>query len=218
MNPKKHILSEKFTTYFDILDSCKLKGCPVCSLSTQNLRKYFDNLLYENVNDPGVRKALRLSFGFCAVHTKMLSDVGDALGISIVYTDIIQHVRMEMEQGNLQALNDPAPCPACDIKGRRENELCGTIADHLADDKLRHSLQESSGLCLVHLARVTEYVQDVETQRWLRKLHAEKLETLRTRMREFIRKNELRFSHETITESEHESCADAIDTLVGMNI
>ncbi|MGA9407877.1 MAG: DUF6062 family protein [Bacteroidota bacterium] len=215
---RKNTPPEKFTTYFNVLDACRQKGCPVCILIEQNLRRHIDNLLYENVNDPGTRSTLRASRGMCAPHANVLLKAGDAFGISIIYEDIIRDVLSAIAQQSTRALRASRPCPVCQFKLAEETRYTKIFVDHADQQELQIALKQSSGLCLLHLRKVCDQLPDEKTQGWLRTLHAEKLAAVRTHMREFIRKHEMQFSHEVITEAERESCIVAVDTLVGMNI
>ncbi|HTR82453.1 MAG TPA: DUF6062 family protein [Bacteroidota bacterium] len=215
---KENIPPEKFTGYYNVLDACGQKGCPVCILSRQGVRRYVDNLLYENVNDPATRKMLRSSLGFCFVHSQLLLQAGDALGVSILYADIIHEVESALSRQSLRAFQTTQTCPVCLFKLAHEKQSTATIAEHISRQEMQEALNKSSGLCLVHLAAVAEHLHDKETHRWIRALHAEKLETVQRQIHEFIRKHELQFSHEEITNDERESCIVAIDTLVGMNV
>ncbi len=215
---RKNTLPEKFTTYFNVLEACRQKGCPVCILIEQNIRRHIDNLLYENVTDPGTRSTLRASRGMCAAHAAVLLKAGDAFGISIIYEDILRDVISGIAQQSTRTLKASRPCPVCQFKLAEEDRYTKIFVDHANQQELQDALKQSSGLCLMHLRIVCEQLPNQETQQWLRALHAEKLADVRTQMREFIRKHEMQFSHEIITEAERESCIIAIDTLDGMNI
>ena len=68
--PQKHM------GYFDclLLEALqKAKLCALCELEARSTRRYLDNLLYENVNDLGVRGALAWSRGGIAVGTRTCS-------------------------------------------------------------------------------------------------------------------------------------------------
>jgi hypothetical protein len=71
-------------------------------LEQQGVERYLDNQLYENVNSPGWRDHLRLSHGFCGEHAWLAVNkrLGDALGFSIIYHDIVNNL--------LRSLNEDA--------------------------------------------------------------------------------------------------------------
>jgi hypothetical protein len=67
------------------------EGCPLCFLVQKSLRSYMENILYESVNDPSLRKEIREKGGFCEEHSLQLFSFNDLLGISIIYEDIIKN-------------------------------------------------------------------------------------------------------------------------------
>jgi hypothetical protein len=61
--------------YFDVIEALtKTTGCALCALETKSLKRYFDALLYEIVNDPKVRNELAQSKGYCRQQADMLLD------------------------------------------------------------------------------------------------------------------------------------------------
>lgn len=46
----------KHTTYCELLDAFRnATGCPLCDIEASSVKRYFEFLLHESVNDPGVR-------------------------------------------------------------------------------------------------------------------------------------------------------------------
>ena len=88
----------KHTTYFNLLDALKEQGCPVCFVIKKNAQKFMDNFLYESVNDPGIRKQIKESVGFCNRHAWQLQKFGDGFGLGIVYEDIMRLVLRRLEK------------------------------------------------------------------------------------------------------------------------
>ena len=77
------------TIYFELRDSLGGPGCALCALALRSMRRYFDALGYESVNDPGIRSAVRAARGFCEVHGRMLREAHDALGTAIIHRDVL---------------------------------------------------------------------------------------------------------------------------------
>ena len=48
--------------------ACEQEGCPLCRLARAQERRWLWMLLWENVNDPGVRDRIAVSWGFCRRH------------------------------------------------------------------------------------------------------------------------------------------------------
>ncbi len=55
-------------SYYDLRDALGQPGCPVCRLTARDADRYLDGLLWEHVNDPGVRVQVREAQGFCRDH------------------------------------------------------------------------------------------------------------------------------------------------------
>ena len=77
------------TVYYELRDSLGGPSCALCSLALRSMRRYFDALGYERVNDPGIRSAVRAARGFCEVHGRMLREARDALGTAIIHRDVL---------------------------------------------------------------------------------------------------------------------------------
>jgi hypothetical protein len=78
-------------------------GCPICRLRRESEARYIFFFLYENINDLETRLHLIASQGLCPAHTwqafqREVSGFGDGLGNSIVYVDLCQRIRTELER------------------------------------------------------------------------------------------------------------------------
>src|SRR5215208_6410682 len=82
------------STVFNLLEACREPGCPICRLEQQSVERYLDHQFYENVNSPKWREELRASLGFCHEHAWLGVNqrLGDALGYSIIYRDLINSI------------------------------------------------------------------------------------------------------------------------------
>jgi hypothetical protein len=84
--------SSKHNTYFDVLDACKRRGCPICALALVVVGQYLDSIVYESVNDPPTRMGLVAARGYCNDHSWQLRDMRAGLGSALIYRDILRHV------------------------------------------------------------------------------------------------------------------------------
>jgi hypothetical protein len=62
-------------SFYDLRDALSEPGCPICRLKARAAERYLDGLLWESVNDPGVRAQVRrllsiyeASEGLCLPH------------------------------------------------------------------------------------------------------------------------------------------------------
>lgn len=90
----------KHTTYFNLLDALKENGCAICALIKKSVHKSMDDFLYEQVNDSGVRKEIKESFGFCNRHAWQLQKFGDGFSQAIVYSDLINIVLKQLKEAD----------------------------------------------------------------------------------------------------------------------
>jgi len=59
-------------TIVKLENALEMKGCPICRLEQEAAEESIDAFLWENVNDPVVRKPINDAYGFCPLHTQML--------------------------------------------------------------------------------------------------------------------------------------------------
>ncbi len=209
----------RFMRYFDLRDAFGKPGCPVCRLLEEGNRRYLDQLLYENVNDPGTRDLLRASRGFCNWHAWMLREIlNSASGVSILYSDflaeIIRSLKRRAERppvasplrrfwARLSRLGDrparpvPAPrppCPACHGWPSETYDL-QTLVVFLDDPEFSAAYERSDGLCLPHLEQALSPAPPAAVARLL-EMTLPRLEHLRWELEEFGRKRDYRFAEE----------------------
>ena len=123
--------------YCELRDALSLPGCPLCRVEREATERYVDSLLYEKVNDPGVREAMRTSRGFCPQHAWLRDRHGASLGVAILTRDVLRtmvrgmrhrpsHYATDSRNGwassalgrsrrplVVKALEPEGPCPVC---------------------------------------------------------------------------------------------------------
>lgn len=211
--------------YFNLLEACKEPGCPVCRLVGISVQRSLVNLLYENVNDFGVRERLRKSSGFCNEHAwQMLeSGSGNSFGIAVIHHDIMKNLASrlpdlpepsqprpwwsaiirriprqvsEQIQAVKRALAPQAVCLACEDRDQTTEAVLSELVEALSGEEMAGALENSSGLCLPHLRGALELVQDPLSFRNLLSINRKKIAGLVYELSEFIRKSDYRFQAE----------------------
>lgn len=198
-------------------DALAMPGCPICRLGRRAASFYLDHLFYENVNDPAARVPLGLSLGFCSEHADEAARLGDALGVGIIYEDL---VRLVIERlGNLQdqpggqpgsawwqgrrraarrktnlLLRPQSPCPACSSRDQAEERYCWALLKHI--HTMLPALEASEGLCLRHLAACLEQTGFETEKAHLLEVEKGRLESLHLDLQELIRKFDYRYARE----------------------
>jgi hypothetical protein len=182
--------------------------------------RYLTSLLRERVTDVDERQRLRDARGLCNAHAWQLQSGGGALGISLIYRDILNTLTLALEpgvdvQGSLRArllpgegspqraaaalarrLAPTAPCPACGEYQVNERLAVGALLDYLRREEFVACYRQGDGLCLQHLLATLERAREAEP---LREIVAVQLRVdagLRAELDEFIRKNDYRFRDE----------------------
>lgn len=230
--------TDKHIGYHELREALRKEGCALCCLVRKEVRRYMDNMLYERVNDPGVRGGVRMARGFCNLHAWQLYEEHDALGTAILYRDVLQDVAKgvtgpapstSLGPGILQRLRQafqverraPSPadlaprqtCPACRVREDTERIYGETLLAHLADAELRADLARADGLCLPHLRQVLA-MADREAAETLIAIQQAIWKRLLGELDEFIRKQDYRFREEPIG-SERDSWIRALALVSG---
>lgn len=180
------------------------------------MERYLDSQFYENVNSPAWRDQLRASLGFCHEHAWLGVNqrLGDALGYSLIYHDIVNSILKRLEDHSLPAarrkswlrqipeaireqierlritLTPRKRCPACEHRSETTRNILSALLEALPTKEMTDALQASDGLCLPHLKGALEYINEETTYQTLLTIHREKLQTLKMELAEFIRKND----------------------------
>jgi hypothetical protein len=188
-----------------------------------------DGLLYEKVNDPRLREALRNARGFCERHGWGLVRHGAALGTAIMMRDVVRTLLRGLsgtEFGDVPALSwssllealgkspqraatseavaaisPQQPCPVCQYESEVEARLIASFLENLtAEGGLLAAYRESSGFCLPHFRQVLLLVDDIESYKQIVAAQQATWGRLEHQLDELVRKSDYRFSDEPLGE------------------
>lgn len=202
---------------FDLLDAFDQPGDPIGRLAEDAVASYLDGLIYEAVNDPGVRDGLRRAGGFCGRHWWWLSRLGTAaFGATILLEDVIGTVRERLETGEPPQpafraeghwVGHGPPCLACEIEAGAERRALAAWLRHATDpDWEQRYVTGPSALAVRHLPSLRASPVYHQT--------LAKLDLLLRELAEFKRKNDYRSINEAMGE-EGTAWLRAIETLRG---
>ena len=204
---------------YKLLEACREPGCPVCRVEQESVERYLDNQFYESVNSPRWRERLRASLGFCHEHAWLAVEkrLGDALGFTIIYNDIVNSVLKQLEQESsghsqrparsflrqlseearrridkiLRSISPRKRCPACEHRDETVRTTLSVLLEALTKtEEMTDALRASDGLCLPHLRLALENIRDAAAFEKLLTMQREKLEGLKGELAEFIRKSD----------------------------
>ena len=217
---------EKHLPYFTVLEAFqKAKGCALCELEAATTHRYLDFLLYESVNDPGVRENLLRSRGYCLRHAHLLLGFQNGLGTAILYQD---QVRLFLDfLAGLQGLSAKVlrkgasagwarheTCPACRLQIEGRQYHADVLLEGLAHEEMRAAFESSPGLCVPHFLLALDRTRDAERQQFLVGVQEKRFKELLAELREFCRKHDYRFSGEGFGK-EGDSWIRAVKMLTG---
>jgi hypothetical protein len=85
-----------------IKEALKKTGCPICRLEYETAVHSIESYLWEQVNDPIIRKKINDALGFCIEHTRMLvsaelTNTGSPLGVNIIYALLAKIAKEDLE-------------------------------------------------------------------------------------------------------------------------
>jgi hypothetical protein len=235
----------KHTTYFELRDALAKDGCPVCRRAKETVASFLDSLIYEKVNDGGLREEIREARGFCNLHASQLRDHGGALGIAIIHRDVLETVMRRIQAAEYQAdgswlqslkrvrpgerragasdanadlvreLAPQAQCPACRLRDEAEARNIEILLQYIDDPELGPALRGSDGLCLPHFRQALQVVGDKITFETLVESQLKAWGRLRDELVEFIRKQDFHFREEELG-AEGTSWIRATEQISGM--
>lgn len=176
------------------------RPCAICLLVDRSLYRGLRAWFAEFVNDPELRVRLRRSRGFCREHLTHLMQCGDALGVAILYADLVDEAlqRTEPSPRRLWPRGEgrgSVVCPCCEAEAEAEQRYASALGAALGDRDVWRELEESSGLCCRHVDATVGFANREAASR-LRTHHADRLRRLSEELTEFIRKNDYRFRSE----------------------
>ncbi|HEY81630.1 MAG TPA: hypothetical protein EYP25_13955 [Anaerolineae bacterium] len=201
-------------------------GCPICHYGRQAGHAFLEGLLYESVNDFGLRQQLVQSLGFCAFHSQeTLSFPGARLGAAILERAMLKEAlrrvqrqaparrsRLRRAHGDLSPTLDD--CPVCQHERGAERRAIEELLGHW-DDDWAGALENVGGLCYNHLHQAIRLSPDKKRASQLKAIHQRLWQALIDHLDAFIRKHDYRFRHEPISDEETEAIREAILILTG---
>jgi len=202
------MVKDKNISHLHVLDAVeKSKTCPLCDLDKASVQKHITDMLYESVNDRGLRKKLEKQKGFCAFHGELIVKHGDALGIAILHIDQMQSLLdcLDNAGSNLPKIKNTdhagwtehSGCAICEAGRAAAKRHMEVFIELMDDDIMKNYLEKFPGFCSNHLFRILEKLGKPDHARYLLKLHVERYKSLLADLKEFCRKNDYRFRNET---------------------
>jgi len=208
---------EKHLSYFVVLDSFNTKECPICFLVKERIEKFFDNLLYENINDVGFRKKFRENCGFCNYHSYKFLSYNDGLAISLTHRDLIVDVieKLKTKSVKYSSRKGTNKCVVCELVKETEEDYISIIIEYLDDEEFKNKLLLSKGLCVPHYKILLTKMKSLP--KWLTDFHIKRYKEILSKVDRYL--DSCNFSlgekRPTLTEDEKLIWRELVKTLFG---
>ncbi len=221
-------MEPRSSTGYELDRALKQPGCPICRVSQEGVHRYLDGLVYESVNDPGVREHVTLALGFCNRHAWEMSQLpGASLGLALLLRDSSKQWQKQLDAVGApggraedfahqlaQASTPQRKCLACEQQSDIEHRFIETLLESLSDQAFTDALRGSSGLCRPHFVETCAAATGPSLLERLSTVQRAINQRLIGELDEFIRKNDYRFRGEGFGQ-EGDSWIRAIDHLSG---
>ena len=213
------------TSFFNLQDALAKPDCAVCRLRAQAADQHLDSLIWESVNDPGIRRRIREARGFCYEHAWRLEPHRESVGVTIIMHDVLNSTLKVTEDAQFRKLpmlslrrakktRDPgkpaaetaelvaklapqAPCPVCVKVEEMEGIFLDTLIENLVDEEdLLAAFRSSDGLCLPHFRQALTRMRDEAAFEALVNAQRVVWKRLVGHLSEIIRKADYRFKDE----------------------
>jgi hypothetical protein len=87
----KHIL------FHELRDALRHDTCPICSIVENRIKKAINIFLHEGIGDAETRNAYIKAKGYCNYHAWKLREAGDPLAHAILYKELLEHHKRDIE-------------------------------------------------------------------------------------------------------------------------
>lgn len=207
-----HTLTAAYTAF---VEACNQPGCPLCRIEHDTVLRYISGIFYEQATDYNLRDRLRDSLGFCREHAYFAVDElpGNALGIAIIYQDLIKYAMHHLD-GTRAGASPKRRCPACEQRDLSMMRTLSEIAKHIDDEAMTTAMKGSEGLCLFHMRHALKHTRLPTKRALLLSIEHSILSKLNGELAEFVRKNDYRFAKETFGQ-ERDSWRRAVGIVAG---
>ncbi len=178
---------EKHTFYYKIMDSFQADECPACFYLSGAMEKYFDDLLYEGVNDFGFIGKFRENKGFCNFHSYKFLGYKNAMASASLYYYLSMDKLDEMKSISPAnpGLTQTKDCQACDFARSSENMYISSLKDFMIEEEFKGSFLNSHGLCVPHYLKLIKKYKNRPPE-WIKSFQISIFEEIFSKLKNFI--------------------------------
>lgn len=153
-------------------------GCPICRVRDQRVEHHEFTILWEEVNDPGMREQLVGSWGFSRRHAWQMASahfmgVGAPFGMAIIYRDLVRLLATALDGTHsrtdiMQRLTPERADPVVTSEKEAAKDYARLLAARAGNETFRAQYAGWDGACLPH---ANTALRDAPTgaAQWLRR-------------------------------------------------
>ncbi len=149
-------MKEKHIPYFELVCAFEFEECPICFLIRDKVEKFYNDLLYENVNDIGFRQEFKENFGFCVYHSYKLASYNDSLAVALCYENLLNDVVKKLKNKEKRLFKEKRVCKVCELIKELEARYISLMFEYLNDSEFKEKFSKSKGLCVKNLQMFIE--------------------------------------------------------------
>jgi len=177
-------LRDRHLPYFELIDAFSKNACPICFLVKSRVEKFFDVLLYENVNDVQLREKFRKNFGFCPQHSYKLLSYNDGLAVALLHKDLLEDVVKNLKSKKKKLYPETKKCIVCELIKEVEERYTKVVLEYINDAEFKEKFLSSEGFCVPHFKLCLENMKDRPI--WFLDFHLEKYKDILSSLEKYI--------------------------------
>ncbi len=190
-------------------------GCPVCRLLEKFEDEWIENVLYEHVNDPSVRKKFLNSMGLCTYHAWKVRHIAASnplygpLGVGTIYEHVL---RSYIESVERDESPEEEKCHLCSLVEEKEKRTIEEIAQRFGYIVEEYESSEAI-LCRNHYEMLMNALK-TDDKRRLKEIQLRKLREMDSRLRRYLDSFDYRSTYKP-TKRDMASIPGAIEAVRG---
>jgi hypothetical protein len=193
-----------------------LRFCPICSILQDRTYNLLCELQLEAVRNEEINALVLSAGGYCHFHFWYLEHLASAA----TNAQLLEGLLTEIEEGRLEGmlagtavvLADRSQCPVCRDGSTWEQNLLASFIRKISDQDFRAVYNDSRGLCLPHLVKISTQITDRNQRTFLLDGSRRQLRTLLQELKLLLIKRQ---NSDHSPGAERDSVYRAIGKLVG---
>ncbi|MEZ0536982.1 DUF6062 family protein [Caldicellulosiruptoraceae bacterium PP1] len=208
--------------YYEIVESFVPDKCIICMLKNKAMNKFFDDFLYESVNDYKLRDRIRKDW-ICSKHAKELESFSDVLAHAIIYSDLLKNFNDKqltdyyyIKKKKENKREEKGKCIFCEQEEKFKDTYSKAFAEYFHESsEFRKSFAESGFLCIKHFRQIIKNTNSSSSQKELISILKLKIEQIVKHLESIKEKNDYRNIHLNYTPDETKAWHMAVEFVAG---